>query len=79
MAEPSFDNAGLDTAELDKKLSKLDAPLRALYEKIPQGKSISQESLVSEELPMRELMRALLKLEVAGLIAMLPGERLKRN
>lgn len=78
-AGPSFDNAGRNTAELDKKLSKLDAPLRALYEKIPQGKSISQESLVSEELPMRELMRALLKLEVAGLIAMLPGERLKRN
>ena len=68
----------VDNGEIQKKLSKLSAPLRALYEKIPEGKSISQESLVSEELPMRELMRALLKLEVAGLISMLPGEMLKR-
>lgn len=68
-----------DGDETEKKLSKLDLKLRSLYEKIPRGKSISQESLVSEEIPMRELMRALLKLEVAGLIAMLPGERLKRN
>ncbi len=68
-----------DNCEIEKKLSKLDSHLRSLYEKIPVGKSISQESLVSEELPMRELMRALLKLEVAGLISMLPGEMLKRN
>ncbi len=68
-----------DNGELEKKLSKLDSHLRSLYEKIPAGKSISQESLVSEELPMRELMRALLKLEVAGLISMLPGEMLRRE
>lgn len=69
----------VDECELKKKLSGLDASLRSLYEKIPVGKSISQEYLVSEELPMRELMRALLKLEVAGLISLLPGEMLRRN
>ena len=68
-----------ENTELDKKVSKLNSSLRKLYEKIPQGKSISQEFLVSEEFPMRELMRALLKLELAGLITMLPGEMLKRN
>ena len=61
------------------KLSKLDKLHRDLYEKIPQGESITQESLVSSELPMRDLMRALLKLEVSGLITMLPGDMLKRN
>ena len=44
----------VDNGEIQKKLSKLSAPLRALYEKIPEGKSISQESLVSEELPDRK-------------------------
>ncbi len=68
-----------DNSELIKKLSHLDAKLRNLYEKIPQGKSIPQDFLVSDEIPMRELMRALLKLEVMGLITLLPGEMLKRN
>ena len=68
-----------DGDETEKKLSKLDSKLRSLYEKIPKGESITQESLVSDEIPMRELMRALLKLEVAGLITMLPGDMLKRN
>ncbi len=68
-----------DDGEILKKLSKLDSLHRELYEKIPIGKSISQESLVSGEFPTRELMRALLKLEVAGLITMLPGDMLRRK
>jgi len=68
-----------ENLQLTQKLSRLNASLRVLYEKIPSGKSIPQDSLVSEELPMRELMRALLKLEVAGLVTLLPGEMLKKN
>ncbi|MBQ7333150.1 MAG: DNA-processing protein DprA [Clostridia bacterium] len=68
-----------DNSELLKKLSKLDTQLRNLYERIPNGEIISQDSLVSDDVPMRELMRALLKLEVAGLVTLLPGEMLKKN
>ena len=69
----------VDEDENEKKLSKLDPHLRALYEKIPKGKSISQESLVSLDLPMRELMRSLLKLELLGLVSLLPGEMIRRG
>lgn len=63
---------------LAERLSRLDGATRALYEKIPIGKGISEDALVSDEFPTKILMSALMKLEMAGLVTMLPGGLVKR-
>lgn len=51
----------------DKKALKV-------YKKIPASGSCTLESLISDEMDLREIMRHLLKLEMGGFIIMLPGE-----
>jgi hypothetical protein len=50
-----------------------------VYKRIPLTESVSIESLVTDEMPLRILMRYLLKLEVNGFIVMLPGEMVARK
>ena len=60
-------------------LSGLDAKCIKVYKKIPLGEEVDIESLIEEELNLRELMKCLLKLEMSSFIEMLPGERVRRK
>lgn len=50
-----------------------------IYKKIPTSSACSIESLVSDKAGLRDVMKALLKLEVGGFITMLPGEMVSRK
>ena len=50
-----------------------------LYKRIPTEGSCPIETLVDDEMPLRIVMRHLLKLEVGGFIVMLPGETVARK
>ena len=56
-----------------------DARALKIYKKIPISESCSIESLVSEDLTLRDVMKSLLKLEMNGFIIMLPGEMVSRK
>lgn len=51
----------------------------ALYKRIPMKGGCSIESLVTEETPLRLVMKHLLKLEVSGFVVLLPGEMVARK
>ncbi len=57
----------------------IDATAIRIYKNIPVGEECSIESLVRDDLPMREVMKGLLKLELGKFILVLPGERVRRN
>ena len=59
-------------------LSSLGEEAREVYEAIPEAGSCLLESLCTEALPLRTVMKHLLKLEIKGLVVMLPGERVTR-
>ncbi len=50
-----------------------------LYKKIPASSECTIESLVGDGMTLRDVMRLLLKLEMARFVTMLPGEKVKRN
>lgn len=62
----------------EQALASMDAEARLVYEAIPEKGSCALESLCSDALPLRTVMKYLLKLEMKGLITMLPGERVER-
>ena len=64
---------------LSDKLSGFDKDTVKLYSKIPLEGDCSVESLVDSELPIRTVMRGLLKLEMGRFVEMLPGERVRRK
>lgn len=51
----------------------------AIFEKIPVGRDVPIESLVDENLDLKTVTRYILKLEMGGLIVVLPGDRVMRN
>ena len=51
----------------------------SLYKKIPGSGDCSLDSLVSEDFPITDVMKYLLKLEIGGFVTMLPGERVARK
>ncbi len=51
----------------------------SVYKQIPPSGSCSLESLVSEDMNLREVMKCLLKLEMGGFVVMLPGEAVSRK
>ena len=51
----------------------------SVYKRIPPEGSCTLESLVCDDMDLRELMRCLLKLEVGGFVVMLPGEAVSRK
>lgn len=85
--EPSGNSTGTPTAsaaenrtDLSEKIGKLDAGTRAVYEKIPEGEAGIQVDLLSDgTTPTRAVLQALLRLEMAGLTEMLPGEAVRRK
>lgn len=50
-----------------------------LYKRIPAKGSCSLDSLVNDEMNLRDVMKCLLKLEMGGFIVMLPGEMVSRK
>lgn len=56
-----------------------DAATLKIYKKIPAKDSCLIESLVDGDFTLRDVMKALLKLEMGRFIKMLPGERVSRN
>ena len=63
----------------EKELSNLDKITSSLYKKIPANKDCSVEDLIDESHTLRDVMQCLIKLEISGLIVMLPGDRVQRN
>ncbi len=62
-----------------KPPESFDKSALSVYKKIPMTSSCSIESLVSDSMGLREVMKCLLKLEVGGFITMLPGEMVARK
>lgn len=60
-------------------LQNFDKTAVKVYQMIPMGKDIAIEDLTSDVLSMREVMRALLSLEMGHFVSFVPGERVKRN
>ena len=56
----------------------MDPEARMVFDAIPKSGSCALESLCSDALPLRTVMKYLLKLEIKGLVTMLPGERVQR-
>lgn len=69
----------INNEERSADMSGLDKRAIQIYKLIPQGEGCLIESLVSDELSMRDIMKGLLKLEMGRFITMLPGERVRRN
>ena len=67
-----------DSAQ-NEEIMTFDAESLALYKKIPFEGSCAIESLTDEDMPLRKVMRCLLKLEMGRFIVMLPGEQVARK
>ena len=50
-----------------------------LYKRIPEAGECSFDSLVDDEIPSKDVMKYLLKLEMGGFVTLLPGERVSRK
>ena len=68
----------VDERKSDALLSSMDPEARMVFDAIPKSGSCALESLCSDALPLRTVMKYLLKLEIKGLVTMLPGERVQR-
>ncbi len=73
-AKPSVTNE-----EAENKVLTFDKEALKIYKKIPAGGECTIESLVDGEYSLRDVMRLLLKLEIACFVTILPGEKVKRN
>lgn len=73
--------AAVETAQVapTQDFSGFDARALKIYKKIPLGQECTIESLADSELSMRDVMKALLKLEMGKFITVLPGEKVRRN
>ena len=67
------------TSEIKAPPADFDSRALKIYKKIPISQSCSIESLVSDDMTLREVMKSLLKLEMNGFIRMLPGEMVSRK
>ena len=63
---------------VETALASMDAEARLVFEAIPEVGDCPLEALCSDALPLRTVMKYLLKLEIKGLVTMLPGERVER-
>ena len=59
--------------------STLDTVALKIYKRIPTGGDCSIESLVDSEISLRDILRAMPKLEMHRLVELLPGEKVKRK
>lgn len=60
-------------------LPAFDKKTLAVYKRIPLGAEVEIESLVDSEMNLRDVMKAILKLEMASFVVVLPGERVARK
>ena len=63
----------------DISSSGLSREALKIYKKIPLNGACSVESLVDDEIGLRDVMKALLKLEMNHFVVMLPGEMVSRK
>ncbi len=73
VARQAFEGAGASA------LIGFDKAAVALYKRIPLDAPCAIETLVDENNSLRDVMRLLLKLEMARFVVMLPGEQVRRN
>lgn len=59
--------------------SDFDKTALAVYKRIPVSGDVSLEELTDSEINLRQVMKALLKLEMGGFIRMLPADRVTRK
>ena len=74
--EISVENEPVEQAEPG---NEFDRTTIDIYRRIPPKEGCSIESLVDEEVSLKDLMRHLLKLEISGFVVMLPGEMVARK
>lgn len=65
--------------ELNEPTAGFDAKSLAIYKKIPVEGKCSIESLADSEIPLKDVMRCMLKLEMGGFVSLLPGEAVCRK
>ena len=78
-AEKRFDKSSLERSALSEVEAAFNSDILEIYKKIPQDGDCQIESLADEKHTVRDVMKAMLKLEMGRFITMLPGERVKRN
>ena len=64
--------------EKEPDLSAFDKTAVEVYKRIPIDKDCLVESLIGDGIELPKVMTSLLKLEVMGMVTMLPGDRVKR-
>ncbi len=74
-----IENTPDNSRENAPDLGGFDKNAVKLYKKIPLGEECSIETLIDDELSLRDVMKGLLKLEIGRFVTMLPGEKVKRN
>lgn len=63
----------------DKQQLSFSPEAMKLYKRIPMDSQISMEALTTDEMSLRDVMRALLELEMAGCVVIAPGEKVRRK
>lgn len=77
---PVFNRGNEDIMPVSPQLpADFDKTAVRIYKKIPTSGDVSIEELADDETDMRQVMKALLKLEMGGFISMLPSERVARK
>jgi predicted Rossmann fold nucleotide-binding protein DprA/Smf involved in DNA uptake len=71
--------ANLETTTAASAMPAFDRDSIRIYQKIPLDQECTIESLTDENTSLREVMKVLLKLEMASFVVMLPGEKVKRK
>lgn len=71
--------ASAENASAASELPTFDKDQLKLYKRIPANEECTVESLVDDELDLKQVMRMLLKLEIGKFVVMLPGDKVKRN
>ena len=81
VSEPRFteDRSTESIGEPIAPPQSFDKGALAVYRKIPTSGSCPLESLVDENMNLRQVMKYLLMLEVGGFVVMLPGETVSRK
>ncbi len=62
-----------DQHKIEKILSSLDDTSRAVFEKMPVGRAVTPDLLLTEKLGIGEVITSLTMLELSGLVSSLPG------
>ena len=78
-SEPQTDRFFDKVEEPKAPPADFDARALKIYKKIPLSDSCSIESLIDDEMKLRDVMKSLLKLEMGGFVKLLPGEMVSRK